>query len=81
MAEEKNKPYIMNDDFLIENELTVTITLSEYRDLVGFKAKHDAELTKISNEKWKVEQENRRLKEKILSLTTECGEDKEEEEW
>lgn len=81
MAEEKNKPYIMNDDFLIENELTVTITLAEYRDLVVFKAKHDAELTKISNEKWKVEQENRRLKEKILSLTTECGEDKEEEEW
>ena len=81
MAEEKSKPYIKNDDFLIENELTVTITLAEYRDLVGFKAKHDAELTKISNEKWKVEQENRRLKEKILSLTTECGEDKEEEEW
>lgn len=81
MAEEKSKPHIKNDDFLIENELTVTITLAEYRDLVGFKAKHDAELTKISNEKWKVEQENRRLKEKILSLTTECGEDKEEEEW
>lgn len=81
MAEEKGKPYIKNDDFLIENELTVTITLAEYRDLVGFKAKHDAELSKISNEKWKVEQENRRLKEKILSLTTECGKDKEEEEW
>lgn len=80
MAEERSKPYMNNNDYVVENEITVQITLAEYRDLVGFKAKHDAELSKISNEKWKVEQENRRLKEKILSLTTECGEDKEEEE-
>ena len=82
MAEEKGKPYIKNDDFLIENELTVTITLSEYRSLVGFEAKHGDEMDKLRREKYEVEQENKRLKDKILSLTTECAdEDKEEEEW
>lgn len=82
MAEEKGKPYIKNDDFLIENELTVTITLSEYRSLVGFEAKHGAEMDKLRREKYEVEKENKRLKDKILSLTTECAdEDKEEEEW
>jgi hypothetical protein len=82
MAEEKSKPYIKNDDFLIENELTVTITLSEYRSLVGFEAKHGAEMDKLKREKYEVEKENKRLKDKILSLTTECeAEEKEEEEW
>lgn len=82
MAEEKRKPYMSDKDFLVEDELTVTITLHEYRSLVGFEAKHDAELSKLKNEKYKVEQENKRLKEKILSLTTECGDsDEEKEEW
>lgn len=79
MAEERGKPYMNSNDYVVENEITVQITLSEYRELVGFKAKYDAELSKLKNEKFKVEQENKRLKDKILSLTTECA-DKEEEE-
>lgn len=82
MAEERSKPYMSSNDYVVENEITVRITLAEYRELVGFKAKYDAELSKLKNEKFKVEQENKRLKDKILSLTTECAdEDKEEEEW
>lgn len=82
MAEERSKPYMNNNDYVVDNEITVRITLSEYRELVGFKAKYDAELSKLKSEKFKVEQENKRLKDKILSLTTECnGKDKEEEEW
>ena len=79
MAEERGKPYMNSNDYVVENEITVQITLSEYRELVGFKAKYDAELSKLKNEKFKVEQENKRLKDKIVSLTTECA-DKEEEE-
>ena len=79
MAEERSKPYMNSNDYVVENEITVRITLAEYRELVGFKAKYDAELSKLKNEKFKVEQENKRLKDKILSLTTECAdEDKEE---
>lgn len=82
VEEPRSKPFMKNGDFLVENELTVTITLSEYRELVGFKASNEGELSKVRSEKIKVEQENKRLKDKILSLTTECnGEDKEEEEW
>lgn len=80
MAEERGKPYMNSNDYVVENEITVQITLAEYRELVGFRAKHGAELSELKNEKFKVEQENKRLKDKILSLTTECA-DKEEEEW
>lgn len=80
MAEERGKPYMNSNDYVVENEITVQITLAEYRELVGFRAKHGAELSELKNEKYKVEQENKRLKDKILSLTTECA-DKEEEEW
>ena len=71
MAEERSKPYMNSNDYVVENEITVQITLAEYRELVGFKAKHEADLSKLKNEKFKVEQENKRLKDKILSLTTE----------
>lgn len=81
MAEERTKPYMNTNDYVVENEITVNITLSEYRELVGFKAKYDAELSKLKNEKFKVEQENKRLKDKILSLTTECADEDREEEW
>lgn len=82
MADERSKPYMNSNDYVVENEITVQITLAEYRELVGFKAKYDAELSKLKNEKFKVEQENKRLKDKILSLTTECSDEgEEEEEW
>lgn len=82
MAEERSKPYMNNNDYVVEDEITVRITLAEYRELVGFKAKHGAEISELKSEKFKVEQENKRLKDKILSLTTECAdEDKEEREW
>ena len=56
MTEERGKPYMNNNDYVVENEITVQITLAEYRELVGFKAKHGAELSELKSEKYKVEQ-------------------------
>lgn len=52
-------------DFYGEDEIVVTITLAEYRDLVSFKAKYDAELAekrmKILNQDKEIEQLKRAL--------------------
>ena len=45
-------------------ELTVTITLNEYRDLLKVKDTHEYEKEKIKDAKWKAEQ-------KVKELTTE----------
>lgn len=64
-------------DYSIENELTVTITLHEYRELVKACAISDREIDDANSAKWKKECELdkaketiQRLKEKILQLTT-----------
>jgi cell division protein FtsB len=44
-------------DFVIPHELTVTITLKEYRDLVASKASHNNEVSEITLEKRKLEKE------------------------
>jgi cell division protein FtsB len=44
-------------DFVIPHELTVTITLKEYRDLVTSKANHANEVSEITLEKRKLEKE------------------------
>lgn len=66
----KLKDYGGHDDFVAPAELTVTITLSEYRDLVKTSATHSSELEKLRNEKWKVESENRQLKDALETLKT-----------
>lgn len=52
-------------DFEAPNELTVRITLREYRELVSGIAtkKHDIDEAKMA--RWKVEEENGKLKEEI----------------
>jgi cell division protein FtsB len=44
-------------DFVIPHELTVTITLKEYRDLVASKASYNNEVSEITLEKRKLEKE------------------------
>ncbi len=61
---------IDKNDFVIENELTVTITLNEYRELISVKAKRDEEKEKLQSKCWKLESEISKLKDKILELTT-----------
>ena len=61
---------INSNDFVIEQELTVTITLNEYRELITVKAKRDEEKDKLQSKCWKLESEISKLKDKILELTT-----------
>ena len=64
----KLKDYGGHDNFVAPAELTVTITLSEYRDLVKASATHYSELEKVLNEKRKAEYENTKLKEQLETL-------------
>ena len=45
------------DNFAVPQELTVTITLSEYRELVTTKAVCDSKVSEATQARWKVEKE------------------------
>ena len=51
-------------DFVVENELTVTITLSEYRSLISSKAASDARISSLYSENHRLQTELKELKEK-----------------
>lgn len=50
-------------DFAIEKELTVTITLNEYRHLIKESATKEIDIKEAEKDKYTREDENRRLKE------------------
>ena len=50
------------DNFAVPQELTVTITLSEYRELVTTKAVCDSKVSEATQARWKVERERDDLK-------------------
>lgn len=56
------------DDFRAERELTVEITLSEYRELIISKATKDADINEANKDKYTREDENRELKKKNKEL-------------
>ena len=60
--------YSENNDFVASGEITVEITLAEYRDLVASKARKDYELEKIRNEKYELDKKNTELKKEIKML-------------
>lgn len=69
VLEKKLDDYSANKkDFLAAQELTVTITLREYRDLVTNCATREADISKANNEKWKYQSECEELKKKISEL-------------
>lgn len=71
LVEKKIDGYSVEDNnFSIPSELTVTITLNEYRELVSAKATRDHEISKANRDKY--EREN-----KITELTSEIGKLKE----
>lgn len=55
-------------DFELPNEISVRITLREYRELVSSNATNQNDIDKANSDKWKLQDENRRLKEEISSL-------------
>lgn len=80
VLDKKLDNYGHKDDFVAPRELTVTITLSEYRELVSAKAKADSDYSKLRDEKWKVERERDSLKQKLETLTSLCPAVKTKEE-
>lgn len=55
-------------DFAVPQELTVMITLSEYRELVTTKAVCDSKVSEAQSARWKVEDENRKLKDSLQDV-------------
>lgn len=55
-------------NYAAEGELTITITLDEYRHLVASDATKQYDIAKANEDKYKREDENRRLKEEVDSL-------------
>lgn len=66
---EKESSYACdNADFVVPHELTVTITLNEYRRLV--KREVEAEKDKMQSELWKTRCKNEELEKRIKELTS-----------
>lgn len=59
---------VNNNDFVASSELTVTITLNEYRDLVGKVATSSARISEAEKDKYDRNNENKTLKEKVKEL-------------
>ena len=64
-----------NADFLVEGEITVTITLREYRDLIANNAKATSqkELCEMKNRWIEAYQERDKLKATVSNLTDEVA--------
>lgn len=62
------------NNFIAASELTVTITLSEYRSLVTANATRKSDVDKANIDKYERENENKRLKEEVSRLKAEIYE-------
>ena len=56
------------NDFKTESELTVEITLNEYRELIKSKATKEADIENANKDKYTRESENQKLKEQNKEL-------------
>lgn len=57
-------------NYVAEGELTITITLAEYRDLVKAVATKQHDIDQANADKYKRDSENKMLKEEVDSLRT-----------
>ena len=55
-------------DYVAENELTITITLAEYRELIASNATKQYDIAKANEDKYKRDAENKMLKEEVDAL-------------
>lgn len=60
-------------NFVLENELTVTVTLAEYRNLVSKTATSDAEIRATASEKATIKAEKEKLEKTITELKLELA--------
>lgn len=56
------------NDYVAEGELTITITLAEYRDLISAVATKHYDIAKANEDKYKRDAENAALKEEVETL-------------
>ena len=69
VLDKKMENYRFEDkNFVAESEITVTITLAEYRELIERNARSSYEIDKANKDKYERENENKRLKEEVESL-------------
>ena len=61
-------------DFVIDQELTVTITLGEYRELIAIKATKESAIRQAEADRYKRNEENKRLTEENAELKAELYE-------
>lgn len=59
------------DNFVANQELTITITLNEYRDLVSKGAVSQSKIDKSQSEKYEAQRENEELKKELCLLKEE----------
>ncbi|MGK4058297.1 hypothetical protein AB0Y04_01005 [Loigolactobacillus coryniformis] len=59
------------NDFVANQELTVQITLSEYRALISDNAVHEHELSKMRDKMYEVQHERDQLKQKVTEMVME----------
>lgn len=59
---------LSEDNFVANQELTVTITLNEYRDLISEKAKYKQKIDDARNDYFKERDKNRKFEEEVKSL-------------
>ena len=57
-------------DYVAENEITITITLAEYRELVKSVATKQYDIDLANADKYKRDSENKMLKEEVETLRT-----------
>lgn len=76
VLEKKLDGYYNSDikDFVAPQEITVTITLKEYRDLVEKNATREEAIRKAESNKYERDQENSKLREEVASLKAEIYE-------
>lgn len=66
---------MQTNDFALDNELTVTITLHEYRELIENGARLDKELMYATNRRWEIEDKNKELQKEIEELKIKLSKD------
>lgn len=70
-----NNSDIRIDDFVLDNELTVTITLHEYRELLENIFRLKKESMYVNNRRFEVEDKNKELQKEIEELKTKLSKD------
>ena len=77
ILEEKLNSYSSSriNNFVVSQELTVTITLREYRELVENKATADTKISEAVRKRIDIEEENAELKKRIEKLSAKLLED------